>query len=171
MYLLRYPNFQMRTCKTIICCLHWRRWCRLWWFNKGVFYLAVYDKVSAVLFHGPPNIFYLEHNQERLEKREYDIFEKIVSLALSPGYAGPRFLNSSVCNLRISTKESDVKPTIENLTGFELQQKLKEILRLKDPFAAMLELDDQYNAGIFINIYLGIQFNYIWYNQSLKHGN
>ena len=99
------------------------------------------------------------------------IYSKKVSLALSPGYAGPRFLNSSVCHLRISTKESDVKPTIENLTGFELQQKLKEILRLKDPFAAMLELDEQYNAGIFTNIYLGIQFNYIWYNQSLKHGN
>ena len=100
-------------------------------------------------------------NRERLEKWENDIFGKIVSLALSPGYAGPRFLNSSACSLLTSTKESDVKPTTENLAGFELQQKLKEILRLNDPFAAMLDLDERYNAGIFINIYLGVQFYYI----------
>ena len=112
------------------------------------FFSAVYDEVSTVLFHGPPNNYYPKHNQGRLEKREYEILGKIISLALSSGCAGPRFLNSSVCNLLISTEKSDVKPTIEDLADFELQQKLKEILRLDDPFAAMVDLDERYNAVI-----------------------
>ena len=53
-----------------------------------------------------------------------------------------------MCNLLISTEESDVKPTTEDLTDFELQQKLKEILRLDDPFPALVDLDERYNAGI-----------------------
>ena len=73
---------------------------------------------------------------------------KIVSLALSPGSAGPILLNSSVCNLLISTEDSDIKPTIEDLADFELQQRLKEILRLDDPFAAMIDLAERYSAGI-----------------------
>ena len=53
-----------------------------------------------------------------------------------------------MCNLLISTEESDVKPTIEDLADVELQQKLKEILRLDYPFAAIVDLDERYNAGI-----------------------
>ena len=53
-----------------------------------------------------------------------------------------------MCNLLISTKESDVKPTIEDLADFEQQQQLKEILRLDDPFTAVVDLDEQCNAGI-----------------------
>ena len=109
------------------------------------FYSAVYDEVSTILFHGPPNNCYPQHNQERLEKRDYKIFGKIVSLVLRSGCAGPRFLNSSVCTLLISAEESDIKPTIEDL---ELQQKLKAILRLNDPFAAIIDLDERHNAGI-----------------------
>ena len=112
------------------------------------FFSAVYDEVSTILFYGPPNNYSPQHNQGRLEKREYEILGKIISLALSSGCAGPRFLNSSVCNLLISTEISDVKPTIEDLADFELQQKLKEILRLDDPFTAMVDLDEQYNAVI-----------------------
>ena len=95
------------------------------------------------MFHGSPNNYYPQHNQERLEKWEYKIFGKTVSLALSSGCAGPRFPNSSVCNLLISTEESDVKPTIEDLADFELQEDLKVILRLDDPFAAMVDLDER----------------------------
>ena len=47
------------------------------------FFSAVHDEVSIILFHGPPNNYYPQHNQERLKKREYEIFGKIVSLALS----------------------------------------------------------------------------------------
>ena len=116
--------------------------------EQGSFFSAVYDKVSTILFHGPLNNYYPQHNQGPLGKRECEIFGKIVSLALSSCCAGHRFSNSSVCNLLISTEESDVKPTIEDLADFELQQKLKEILRLDDPFAAMVNLDERYNAGI-----------------------
>ena len=66
----------------------------------------------------------------------------------SSGSAGVIFLNSSVCNVLVSTEESDIKPTIEDLADFELQQKLKEILRLDDPFAAMVDLNERYSAGI-----------------------
>ena len=79
------------------------------------FFAAVYEKVSIMS----------QNNQEQLEKREYEIFGKIISLALSLGCAGRRFLNSSVCNLLISTEESDVKPNTENLSEFELQEKLE----------------------------------------------
>ena len=48
-----------------------------------------------------------------------------------------------MCNLLISTEESDVKPTIEDLADFELQEELKVILRLDDPFAAMVDLDER----------------------------
>ena len=48
-----------------------------------------------------------------------------------------------MCNLLISTEESDVKPTIEDLPDFELQEELKVILRLDDPFAAMVDLDER----------------------------
>ena len=116
--------------------------------EQGSFFSAVYDKVSTILFHGPPNNYYPQHNQGQLEKRECEIFGKIVSLALSSGCARHRFSNGSVCNLLISTEESDVKPTIEDLADFELQQKLKEISRLDDPFAAMVNLDERYNTGI-----------------------
>ena len=47
-----------------------------------------------------------------------------------------------VCNLLTSTEKSGVKSTTEELADFELQQKLQEILRLDDPFAAMLDLDE-----------------------------
>ena len=107
------------------------------------FFSAVYDEVSTILFDGPPNNSYPQHNQERLEKWEYEIFGKTVSLALSSGCAGPRFPNSSVCNLLSSTEESYIKPTIEDLADFELQEELKVILRLDDPFAAMLDLDER----------------------------
>ena len=83
-------------------------------------FLAVCDEVSTILFYGPPNNYYPQHKQERPEKREYEIFGKVASLLLSSGCAGPRFLNSSVCNLLISTERSDVKPTIEDLADFEL---------------------------------------------------
>ena len=53
-----------------------------------------------------------------------------------------------MCNLLVSTEESDIKPTIEDLADFELQQRLKEILRLDDPFAAMVDLNERYSAGI-----------------------
>ena len=79
------------------------------------FFAAVYEKVSIMS----------QNNQEQLEKREYEIFGKIISLALSSGCAGRRFLNSSVCNLLISTEESDVKPNTENLAELELQEKLE----------------------------------------------
>ena len=79
------------------------------------FFPAVYEKVSIIS----------QNNQEELEKREYEIFGKIISLALSSGCVGRRFLNSSVCNLLISTEESDVKPNTENLSEFELQEKLE----------------------------------------------
>ena len=79
------------------------------------FFPAVYEKVSIIS----------QNNQEELEKREYEIFGKIISLALSSGWAGCRFLNSSVCSLLISTEESDVKPNTENLSEFELQEKLE----------------------------------------------
>ena len=95
------------------------------------------------MFHGPPNNYYPQHNQGRLEKRECEIFGKIVSLALSSGCARHSFSNGSACNLLISTEESDVKPTIEDLADFELQEELKVILRLDDPFAAMVDLDER----------------------------
>ena len=83
--------------------------------EQGSSFSAVYDKVTTILFHGPLNNYYPQHNQGPLEKRECEIFGKIVSLPLSSGCAGHRFSNSSVCNLLISTEESDVKPTLKTL--------------------------------------------------------
>ena len=34
------------------------------------FVSAVYDEVSTIFLHGPPNNYYLQHKQERLEKGE-----------------------------------------------------------------------------------------------------
>ena len=53
-----------------------------------------------------------------VEKWKCKIFGKILSLALSLGYAGPRFPRNSVCNLLICTKNLYVEQTIEDLADF-----------------------------------------------------